>query len=137
MAFGLAAVLIGRDYSFGTGVRMGPGYFPVVLGGLLTLLGVVAIGRSFLKEGAGVGAIAWKPLLLVVGGTVLFGGLLRGAGLPVALLALILVSAAASRQFRFEWRAALALIALIMFCAVVFEMALGVPLPLVGAWLGA
>ena len=132
--FGLAAVVIGSGYSFGTGTRMGPGYFPTVLGSLLTAFGLLAIGRSFLRDGGPVGAIAWKPLLLVVGSTIAFGLLLNRAGLAIALLALVLVSALASQHFRFGWRASLALAGLIAFCVIVFVKLLGVPLPLVGTW---
>lgn len=136
VAFGLAAVWIGRDYTFGTGARMGPGYFPSVLGGLLVLFGLAAIVRSFVQSGGPMGTIAWKPLFLVVFATVLFGFLLPRVGLPVSLILLALVSAAASEKFRFEWRAALGLVALVALCALVFVTALGVPLPLFGTWLG-
>jgi hypothetical protein len=56
-------------------------------------------------------------------------------GLIIALLALVLTSAAASERFRFDWRAALGLVALIVFCALVFVKGLGVPMPLFGPWL--
>ena len=134
IAVGLAAVWFGRDYSLGTGSRMGPGYFPTVLGGLLALFGVAAVVRSFLQDGAPVGTVAWKGLALVVGATVLFGLLLEPAGLLPALLALILASASASRMFRFELRAAAGLAALLAFCALVFVKGLGVPMPLLGSW---
>lgn len=49
-AFGLAAILIGRDYEMGTATRMGPAYFPSVLGGLLLLIGVISIARSRLDS---------------------------------------------------------------------------------------
>jgi hypothetical protein len=132
----VAAVWIGRDYPFGTGARMGPGYFPSVLGGLLVLFGLAAVVRSFLQPGESIGAVAWKPLFLVVAATVAFAFLLPRIGLPVSLVILVLVSAAASERFRFDWRPALGLVALVAFCTLVFVTALGVPLPLFGTWLG-
>jgi hypothetical protein len=30
IAFGLAAIIIGRDYEMGTATKMGPAYFPIV-----------------------------------------------------------------------------------------------------------
>jgi Tripartite tricarboxylate transporter TctB family len=136
VAFGVAAVWIGRDYPFGTGARMGPGYFPSVLGGLLVLFGLAAVVRSFLQPGESIGTVAWKPLFLVVAATVAFAFLLPRIGLPVSLVILVLVSAAASERFRFDWRPALGLVALVAFCTLVFVTALGVPLPLFGTWLG-
>ena len=70
---------IGRDYPLGSSARMGPGYFPAVLGSLLALFGVVSIGRSFIRPGEPIDAIAWQPLVLVLGSVVLFGLLLRAA----------------------------------------------------------
>lgn len=134
IAVGLAAVWIGRDYAPGTGSRMGPGYFPTVLGWLLAAFGVLSVLRSFVQDGSPIGAVAWKGLALVAGSTALFGLLLEPAGLVPALLALILVSATASRMFRFEIRAAAGLVALLAFCALVFVKGLGVPMALLGSW---
>lgn len=132
---GLAAVLLGRQYSMGTATRMGPAYFPTALGLVLALIGVVVLVRSFLQRGEPIQGLAVKPLLLVLGATVLFGALLRGAGLLIALVTLVVLSAWASRQFR--WPVALALaVGLATFSALVFVRALGLPLPLVGSWLG-
>lgn len=131
---GLAAVLLGREYSMGTATRMGPAYFPTGLGMLLALIGVVVLGRSLLLRGEPIRGLALKPLFLIVGATVLFGALLRGAGMLVALVVLVVVSAYASRQFRWEVSLALA-VALAAFSALVFVKALGLPIPLVGSWL--
>lgn len=135
-ALGVAAIVVARDYGMGTAARMGPAYFPSVLGGLLALVGVASMLRSVLVDGEAVGRIAWKAAALVTLGTVLFGVLLRPAGLVPALAVLILVSAAASLRFRLEARALALMAALIAFCALVFVKALGLPLPLVGPLLG-
>lgn len=132
--FGAAAVIIARDYSWGRGGRIGPGYFPTILGALLLLVGIASLVRAFVVRGEPVGAIAWKGAAFVTGATVLFGFLLRPAGLVPALLVLILASAAASSKFRFDWRAAVLMVALIAFCALVFVKGLGLPLPLLGPW---
>ncbi|HET9024492.1 MAG TPA: tripartite tricarboxylate transporter TctB family protein [Burkholderiaceae bacterium] len=134
---GTAAIVIARDYSWGRGGRMGPGYFPTILGALLLIVGVAALVRAFLVRGEPIGPIAWKGTLLVSGAIVLFGSLLRPAGLVPALVALILVSAAASAKFRFEWRALALMIGLVAFCALVFVTALGLPVPLLGTWFGS
>lgn len=135
LGMGVATVMIARNYPMGTAVRMGPAYFPTILGALLSLFGLAAMIRSFRGSGEPVGALAWKGLLFITAAVVLFGVLARGAGLIPALALLVIVSAYSSSKFR--WRAALALAAgLTAFCALVFVKALGVPLPLLGPWFG-
>lgn len=135
--FGGAAILLARDYGWGSSSRMGPGYFPTVLGALLLLIGAASFVRSFIVPGEPIGGIAWKALLLVTAGTLLFGFLLRPAGLVPALLALILVSAGASVKFRFDWKAIGLMLVLVAFCALVFVKGLGLPVQLLGSWFGA
>ena len=136
VVFGGLGWYLARDFGMGTATRMGAGYFPTVLSVLLVVFGAIAIVRAFLTPGGPIGAFAWKAMLLVVGGTVAFGLLVRTAGLVIALLVLVLLSAAASAKFRFEVKAALGLLALVVFCALVFVKGLGVPMPLVGSWFG-
>jgi putative tricarboxylic transport membrane protein len=136
MAVGLAAVLIGRDYSMGSATKMGPAYFPTALGMLLALIGLGVVVRSLIQRGGPAPTLAYKPLALVVGSTVLFGLLLRGLGLAAALVVLAVVSAAASRQF--SWGPALLLaVGLAVFSVLIFVKALGLPIPVLGTWLGA
>ena len=135
IGFGAAALWIGADYRIGTAGRMGPGYFPRALALLLLAIGAISLVRSFVSQGEPISRVAVKPLVLLAVSTLLFGMLINTAGLVVALLALVLVSAAASREFRFDWRAMAGLVALITFCAVVFVKGLGVPMPIVGPWI--
>jgi len=134
--FGGLAFWIARDYGFGTASRMGPGYFPTILGAILVLIGLISLVRSFIVPGEPLGKFALKAGVLILVSTVLFGFLVNRAGLVIALLALVLVSAAASEKFRFEWKAVLGLIVLSAFCALGFVMGLGVPMPLIGTWFG-
>jgi len=137
IAFGAVGWYIARDYGMGQASRMGPGYFPTVLSVLLMAFGAAAVIRSFSgKEGEKIGKFNWKGVAYVCGATALFGFLLPTAGLIIALIALSIVSAAASHYFKFEWRAVGALIVLVVFCALVFAKGLGVPMPLVGTWFG-
>ena len=133
--FGSIAVIVARDYGMGTGVKMGPAYFPTILGGLLAGVGLVSVVRSFITPGTPIGAFAFKGLILVTVSVVLFGFIVRGAGLVVALPLLVVMSASASKRFR--WRTALIMAAVLtIFCSVVFVEGLGIPLPIVGPWLG-
>ncbi len=135
-ALGLFAVVIGGNYRMGTAAAMGPAYFPTMLGGLLLLVGLIAVVRSFSREGQPIGTLALKQLLLVSLACIAFAALLRPAGLIVALLALCLISAAASTKFRFEPLAVLGMVGLIAFCALVFVKTFHVPMPLLGTWFG-
>ena len=135
IVFGSSAVVLAREYGMGTAVKMGPAYFPTVLGALLVLIGVVALGRSFVATGAPIDRFALKALALIVGSILVFGLVVRGAGLAIALPVLVVVSAAASARFR--WGPAIALAAgLTLFCVLVFLKGLGVPLPILGRWFG-
>lgn len=136
VAIGAAGLFIAKDYGMGAASKMGAGYFPMVLCGLLTLFGVLALLRSFIRPGEALGEFAWKPCLHICGGVLLFGVLLRPAGLVVALLALVLLSASGSAKFKFSWRAVLALFGLIVFCSLVFVKGLKVPMQLFGTWFG-
>jgi hypothetical protein len=136
LALAIGVIWIGRNYPQGTSARMGPGYFPVALGSLLAVFSVVSIGRSFIRVGEAISAFAWRPLLLVLGSTLLFGLLLPRAGVLIALPCLIVVSALASRNSRLDVTSAAALIGLVAFCVVVFVKGLGVPMPLLGTWFG-
>lgn len=132
---GATALWVGLDYKMGTAGRMGPGYFPKVLGGILILLGLLAILRSLLTKGEVIGTIMWRPLVLILFACVLFGLLLQPFGLIVSLLTLCLVSAAASREFKFSLKATAGLGLLTVFCTLVFVKGLGVPMPIFGTWL--
>lgn len=135
LSVGLAVVILASDFGMGSATRMGPGYFPTALGAALALIGVVSLVRSFLRPGERVGAVAVKGLLLILAATLLTGFLIRGAGIVVALPLLVLISAYASAKFRVVPALALA-VGLTAFCALVFIKGLGIPLPIVGPWLG-
>lgn len=137
LCFGGMAFAISRDYSFGSAGRMGPGYFPTVLSCLLMGFGVMALLRGVRRQGAALGAFAWKQSAKVLCSIVAFAFLLPRAGLIVALLVLIFGSASASVHFRFEWRATLLAFVLLVFCVLVFVKGLGLPMPLFGTWFGA
>lgn len=134
-AAGLGFGVMARGYEFGTTLRMGPGYFPTILAILLVILGLATTVRAFVINGPPVQGLALKAILLVLGPIVLFGFILRGAGLASALLILVMVSAYASSRFR--WPIAVALsVGLSAFALLVFVMGLGLPIPVIGRWFG-
>ena len=135
IAIGVIAVVVAaRDYPMGTAMRMGPAYFPAVLGGILIPLGAWVAARG-LRSGAKVkGEWGLRPLLLVTLAIVLFGFLMSRLGLVPALIAVFLVSAAAGREFR--WKEVLVLTAVMSaFAVVVLLYVLKIPYPLIAGYL--
>lgn len=118
VAFGVFFMAVARNYPMGSALRMGPGYFPFVLGGLLTLLGFAVAARSLVLAGGAVGRLAVRPLMFVLGGVVAFAVLINTLGLVVATCVLVFVSALASGEFRVRGVAVL--------CAILVALALGV-----------
>lgn len=135
MAFGIAALTIARDYKIGTALKMGPAYFPAMVSGLLVLVGIISVVRSFIKEGSPVGKFALKGLLIITASTLVFGFILRGAGLIIALPVFVISTFYASRWFNWKHSVMLA-VGVTVFCFIVFLKGLGVPIPLVGSWFG-
>jgi putative tricarboxylic transport membrane protein len=135
LAVGLGAIYLSSELPMGNALKMGPAYFPAVLGWLLAFIGLLALARSLLRKGPPIPAFAWKPLLLITGATLVFGLIVRGAGLVIALPLFVVMTALASSKFR--WGPSLALAATAtVFCSLVFVKGLGVPLPLIGRWFG-
>ena len=135
IAFGVTALVAARDYGMGTALRMGPGYFPSMLAGLLTLIGIVSTIRGLRGKGDKVNGISLRGMILIAGPIVLFATLLRDAGLLIALPVLIVTSSYASAHFNLV-RSLLLAAGLTAFCSIVFIKGLGIPMPLLGSWFG-
>lgn len=133
--FGLSAVFIGQDYEMGSAGRMGPAYFPTVLGGLLALIGAASLLRSFFRQGEPIGRLYWRELALVLVAVLLFGFLVRDAGLIPATLVLIMISSYAGQKFNLAKSIALA-IGASLFAVGLFVKLLGLPMPMFGPWFG-
>lgn len=97
LVFGIAVLYISADYGLGRAGRIGAGYVPLILGVLLCGLGLLLIVRAGFSSDAVDPDIAWRQLLLVIGGIVTFALLLERAGLMVAIPAAIIVAAPAAR----------------------------------------
>jgi hypothetical protein len=107
VVFGAGFAGIGSRYAYGTAERMGPGYFPTIVGLLLVAIGIgVALGSMAAKaEVDKVKKFAWPTLLLIVGPVVLFGLLLETLGLVACVFLLVCIASYASHEF--SWKAAL------------------------------
>ena len=130
LVIGLVFAGVAQRYDFGTAQRMGPGYFPTVLGGLLAVLGLIIAIRGLASEARGgdIEPFHFGTLAVVLGAVALFALLLRPAGLAAALLVLIGVSAYASHEFRVREVIPLALV-LVALVLAVFIWGLGMVVP--------
>jgi hypothetical protein len=135
-AIGAGFVLFGRELEMGSSFRMGPGYFPTILAGLMILLGVVMAGLAWRAphEAGAFGHVPWLGVILVIGSVVFFGLTLRGLGLAPSVVVVVLACAWASHYARLRSSIPLAL-GLALFCTVLFIRGLGLPLPYWGPWL--
>ena len=113
MAVGIAFAWGATTYKVGDGARMGPGYFPLMLGVLLAILGAVITFKAMVVETEGgdrIGAWAWKPLFFIITANLVFGVLLGGLpsiklpamGLIVGIYALTFIAANAGEEFKFK-----------------------------------
>ncbi|UIF91249.1 tripartite tricarboxylate transporter TctB family protein [Cupriavidus sp. UYPR2.512] len=136
-ASGLMFVLVGlgfswvaRGYSMGTAAKMGPGYFPFLLGLVLALLGAVVLLASLSSGGEEDHLARWdlKTLLWILGSVVLFGLLLKPLGMVLSVFVLVMVSSMASHEF--SWKGALlnaVVLVLISLGAFVYAINLQMP----------
>jgi hypothetical protein len=102
VAFGVFAIVIARNYPLGTAARMGPGYFPRLLGILLIVLGAALSLTALRGQGPKLPGWKWRPVSIVLLSVVAFGLVLTHAGLVLSTVGLIVVASTASREFRFR-----------------------------------
>jgi hypothetical protein len=131
-AFGYAAA----GYDLGTAFRMGPGYFPLVLAGLMALLGLAIVAKGVTAAAAEgeIGPVPWRGVVLILAALVYFGAGIRGLGLVPSLFGAALLSALASRRNGPAGALVIAL-ALTLLCVLIFHYGLGLAVPLFGPWI--
>lgn len=130
--FGIAVLLIAKNYKLGTPGQMEPGFFPVLLGGALTIIGAINVVRGWMSGQATIEAGEARPFM-VLAGVVAFALLVRPLGLLLAVAATIAITALASRESRPVEAAALSLV-LMLAAAVIFVWGLGLPFSLMPGW---
>ena len=112
-AFGVAFAWGATTYNVGTGARMGPGYFPLIVGVLIAIMGALITTKSMIvdtEDGEPVGRIAWKPLVFIISANLVFGVLLGGLpsiglpamGLVLAIYALTFIASRAGPSYSFR-----------------------------------
>ena len=135
IAFGAYFALEALRYDFGTPFRMGPGFMPVVLGGILIALGIAVAAKGMGKPDEEA-APPWplRGIVLVLGTILFFAATIRGLGfIPVVLIAAFATALSSSRN---TWLSSLIISAgLCVLCLLIFVVGLGMIVPLIGPWL--
>lgn len=147
VALGLAFAIGGSRYEVGSAVRMGPGYLPIALGGILAVLGLITLGQGLVAwrgqvSGSGpkpdverLRAVPWARGALVVGAVVFFGLTVEGLGAIPTVFVTSLLAALAGQHAK-PLRAVLTAVGVTLVTWLVFITALQLNLPLFGDWLG-
>ena len=134
-AVGLFFIVTVQELRLGTAARMGPAYFPMILGGLLTLLGLLLVLRGFLSRASLTTADAhrvepfhWRILTLILGSVLVFSFLLNTCGVLLAVGAMIFVSACAEKKV--HWKETLAVVVVLdAIVWVTFVYGIGMQIP--------
>lgn len=129
--FGILTAALSRDYPIGSAMRMGPGYFPLLLGVILALLGFVICARSLALrghaiEGHGIESVDPRALILVLAAVAAFAATIETAGIVIAATLVLVIGAAASRESRYREVIALTLL-LVALTVAVFVYGLSLP----------
>jgi len=125
MGVGVAFAWGSSSYTIGSGARMGPGYFPLVLGVLLAFLGGLITFKALVVEtqdGDKIGSFAWRPLFFIIVANLVFGAMIGGLpsiglpplGLVIGIYALTFISSFAGDEFSFKEVAVLATVLAVM-----------------------
>jgi len=130
IAFGLFfLVWAQKHYQMGTAVRMGPGYFPSVLGGMLALLGLLVLIDSLVEEGPKVARFHFRPVIFILIACLAFAYLLKPLGLAGSIVALVFISALGGYEFNWKEVSILAAV-MVIFSVLVFVKGLTLPFPI-------
>ena len=120
----------------GYALNMGPGYFPLLLSSLLTVLGAATLLRGLLVggENSPFGIVPWRVIVMLSLATMFFAAFLRELGLLPCVFASSLIASLSSPQIRMRM-AALVSLAIAVFCVGVFIYGIKLPIPIFGSWL--
>ncbi len=129
IGFGLFFLVVAGNYQMGSAARMGPAYFPKVLGGLMAVLGAIVFFQSLVLQGPQVPKISFKPIFFISLSLILFGYLLKPLGFILSVAILVFVSAFGGHEFKLK-EVGILTVLLIIFSVLVFVKALTLPFPL-------
>jgi hypothetical protein len=130
IALGTIAVAFARHYPFGSALRMGPGYLPVVLGVMLIVFGIAIAALGVVKGGGFAGSWSLRALIVLPLALAAFGALIDRGGFVPAMMVLVFGACAATREFR-PLEALTLAVGLTVMAVLVFVWGLGLPYPLI------
>lgn len=129
-AIGVAAAIAAPQYRLGTLAQMGPGYFPLILGVLLAILGAVTCVQAFVKkDGPRVSMPPWRQLICIPLCVVSFALLVERAGLAIAVIVTVLIACLGGHRFR-PVEAVISAVVLAVLTCTLFVRLLGLPVPI-------
>jgi Tripartite tricarboxylate transporter TctB family len=126
-ALGVAGVAMAFGHRIGTGSNMGPGFFPLILGGIMLAVGAIVLGQAILTDpGEILSGFEWRPMLVLLA-MVVFAYAVRPLGFVIAGFVVIVMSGLAHPDNRPLSLAVLA--AVLVICSwLVFIHFLGAPM---------
>src|SRR5450631_1545247 len=135
--FGVIFAVVATNYPMGTAVRMGPAYFPTILGWILAALGAITAGRAFIPKvsAEAVPVLVMRPLFWVILSVVVFGLLVDWVGVILATTAMTFICCVAGWEFKWKEAAVLSVILCVMTLGI-FVWGLGLPFRLWPAFVG-
>ena len=128
---GLAFAIGATNYSFGTSIRPGPGYFPFGLGVILAILGLIVLYGAMTverKNGDPIGSVPWRALICVVGAIVFFGFFLPRLGFLISFPTMIIITSAGGKEF--TWKDAIlnaAILTVLSYAIFIYGLQLTIP----------
>lgn len=129
LLIGGSMVAIASDYPFGSLLRMGPGFFPIIIGSLLALVGIVLMGKSIFTQTTDRPRFHLRPAFFITTAILSFAYLLPRLGLAAATVFLVIIMRLAFRPV--HPMGALVLSAILAAIAtIIFSYVLRLPLKL-------
>lgn len=131
IGFGLTAIVVATDYPMGSAMRMGPGYFPTYLGGIMMVLGAIIAFRSTKVQGEGIRAFGWRGLFFLSFAFFSYGLMIDNfdLGFILSISAVVFLSTLATREFRLV-ESLILMAVLALGTTALFIWGLGLPYPL-------
>jgi len=135
IGFGVFFAVQSLGLEIGNAFRMGPGYLPLILAGILIVLGLVIVVQGFGSKDEETQHIAWRGMLFILPAPIFFGLTVRDLGFVPAIFCTALIASFASARMR-PLHALAVSAAVTVFSTSVFVKGLGLPFVLFGPWLG-
>lgn len=126
--FGCIGLWVGSDLTFGTARNMGPGYFPMIICGLITLIGLIVTAKSLSIEGPPIERIYFRPILFILLAIAAFGLFIGQIGAIISSFLLIMFAAYGRKNVNLVETLVFA-VGTAAFVVIIFVYGLGQPMP--------